>query len=171
MALRHCLATAAFFASFAFVAACSDESADPADSSSAPATSAAPSAPATVAPGTTDTSGATDVADTGLLEFVRLPDGRAGFTTDAGSFKVKRMRRNPAVTLRPCDLRGRVAEGATSVSATAVIVEDGPDHHLVHDAVAEKYGIQFTLVHLGGKLKRLIGRDAPPIAAVVLTFE
>jgi hypothetical protein len=100
-----------------------------------------------------------------------LTDGRAGFTTDAGSFKVKRIRRNPAVTLRPCDMRGRVAADATAVAATAAIVEDGPDHQRVHDAVAAKYGIQFTLVHLGGKLKRLIGRDAPPVAAIVLTFD
>ncbi len=100
-----------------------------------------------------------------------LPDGRAGFTTDAGSFKVKRIRRNPAVTLRPCDLRGRVAEGALVVSATASIVDDGPDHQLVHDAVATKYGIQFTLVDLGGKLKRMIGRDPAPVTAIVLSFD
>jgi hypothetical protein len=100
-----------------------------------------------------------------------LPDGRAGFTTDAGSFKVKRIRNNPAVSLRACDMRGRVAEGAEAVPATAVVVDDGPDQQRVHDAVAAKYGIQFTLIHLGGKLKRMIGRDAPPVTAIVLTFE
>ncbi len=100
-----------------------------------------------------------------------LADGRAGFTTDAGSFKVKRIRRNPAVTLRPCDMRGRVAAGAETVSATAAVVDKGPDHDLVLGAVAAKYGIQFTLVHLGGKLKRMIGRAAPPVAAIVLTLD
>src|SRR4051794_7474278 len=92
-----------------------------------------------------------------------LPDGRAGFTTDAGSFKVKRIRQNPSVALRPCDVRGRVADGVQAVTGTAAVVEDGPDHELVHAAVADKYGIQFTLVHLGGKLKRRIGRDAAPV--------
>lgn len=99
-----------------------------------------------------------------------LPDGRAGFTTDAGSFKVNRIRRNPTVELRPCDVRGRVPEGAEAVAATASIADDGPDHDLVHHAVAKKYGLQFTLIHLGGKLKRLVGRDAAPVTAVVLTF-
>lgn len=97
-----------------------------------------------------------------------LEDGRAGFTTDAGSYKVKRIRNHPEVTLRPCDVRGRVADGAVAVPARATVVADGPDHALVEAAVARKYGIQFTLVHLGGKLKRMMGRDAPPVAAVVL---
>lgn len=100
-----------------------------------------------------------------------LPDGRAGFTTDAGSFKVKRIRRNPSVELRACDVRGRVADGAASVTATAVVVEDGPDHDAVHAAVAKKYGLQFTLIHLGGKLKRLVGRAPAPVVSVVLTLE
>jgi len=100
-----------------------------------------------------------------------LADGRAGFTTDAGSFKVRRIRQNPAVELRPCDVRGRVAAGAAAVPATAAVVDAGPDHDLVHRAVAEKYGIQFTLVHLGGRLKRLVGRDAPPVTAIVLTLD
>lgn len=99
-----------------------------------------------------------------------LDDGRAGFTTDAGSFKVKRIRRNPSVELRACDMRGKVADGADVIAATAVVVDGGPEHDLVHRAVAKKYGIQFTLVHLGGKLKRLVGRDAEPVAAIVLTI-
>ena len=99
-----------------------------------------------------------------------LPDGRAGFTTDAGSFKVKRIRNNASVTLRACDMRGKVAEGAEVVAASAAIAEDGPDHDLVHPAISEKYGIQFKLIDLGGKLKRMVGKDAAPVVSVVLTF-
>lgn len=99
-----------------------------------------------------------------------LPDGRAGFTTDAGSYKVKRIRNNASVTLRPCDMRGKVAEGAEAVPAIATIAEDGLDHELVHAAIAKKYGLQFSLVHLGGKLKRLVGKDPAPVASVLLTF-
>jgi PPOX class probable F420-dependent enzyme len=99
-----------------------------------------------------------------------LPDGRAGFTTDAGSFKVKRIRRNPAVSLRPCDLRGRVAEGAAAVDGTAVVVADGEDHRAVHAAVGKKYGLQFHLIDLGGKLKRLV-RRGDPVVSVVITLD
>lgn len=99
-----------------------------------------------------------------------LADGRAGFTTDAGSFKVKRIRRNPAIELRPCDLRGNVAEDAEVVTGTAVVVDDGPDHDAVHRAVAGKYGIQFHLIELGGKLKRLV-RKGPGVVSVVVTLE
>ena len=40
-----------------------------------------------------------------------LGDGTAGFTTDATSGKVKRVRKNAQVTLRPCTSRGKVAPG------------------------------------------------------------
>ncbi|MGN6695870.1 MAG: PPOX class F420-dependent oxidoreductase [Aquihabitans sp.] len=98
-----------------------------------------------------------------------LPDGRAGFTTDAGSFKVKRIRRNPAVELRPCDVRGRVADGAEVVTGTASIEADNADHDLVHRAIADKYGLQFHLIVLGGKVKRLV-RKGDPVVAVVITL-
>src|SRR6478752_6131878 len=83
-----------------------------------------------------------------------LPDGRAGFTTDAGSFKVKRIRRNASIELRPCDVRGKVPDGAVAATGTAVVEGDGAAHDEVHRAVARKYGIQFHLIELGGKIKR-----------------
>lgn len=99
-----------------------------------------------------------------------LPDGRAGFTTDASSGKAKRIRNNPSVTLRPCDMRGKVADDAPEVQATAVIVSEGADHQATVAAVRKKYGIQFVLIDVGGKLKRLIGRADEPAAAVVITL-
>lgn len=100
-----------------------------------------------------------------------LPDGRAAFTTDASSGKAKRIRNNPAVTLRPCDMRGKVAEDAPEIAASAVIVTSGPDHESTVAAVRSKYGLQFALIDIGGKLKRLIGRADEPAAAVVITLE
>lgn len=100
-----------------------------------------------------------------------LADGRAGFTTDPTSFKVKRIRRNATVTLESCDMRGKVADGAEVVPATAAIVTEGPDLDAVHAALRAKYGWQLVTIDLGGKLKRLITRkqDESPIA-VVITF-
>jgi uncharacterized protein len=46
------------------------------------------------------------------------PDaGNLYFFSDTDAFKVKRVRNNPAVTLQPCDVRGRVKEGAPSSRA------------------------------------------------------
>jgi PPOX class probable F420-dependent enzyme len=99
-----------------------------------------------------------------------LPDGRVGFTTDADSWKAKRLQANPEVTLQSCDMRGRVAAGTAPVNATAVLVTDGPDHDATVSAIRSKYGLQFLLIDLGGRLKRLIGRASEPAAAVVITL-
>lgn len=44
-------------------------------------------------------------------------------TTPVGSGKVKRLRRNPTVELRPCSRRGTVEDDAPTVIAVAEIVE------------------------------------------------
>lgn len=100
-----------------------------------------------------------------------LPDGRAAFTTDAASGKAKRIRNNPTVTVRPCDMRGKVADDAPEVRATAAIVTSGADLDAAVAAVRKKYGIQFLLIDVGGKLKRLIGRSQEPAAGVIITFD
>ncbi len=100
-----------------------------------------------------------------------LGDGRVGFTTDAASGKAKRIRATKRVELRECSMRGEVADGAPTVAGTAVVVGEGADHDLTVRAVRKKYGLQFALIDLGGKLKRLIGRTAEPAAAVIITLD
>jgi hypothetical protein len=99
-----------------------------------------------------------------------LPDGRAGFTTGSDSYKVKRITNHPGIVLRPCDMRGRVADDAQSVAATAVVAADGPDDEAVRSAISQKYGIQFRLTELGGTIKRLVGRGAP-VVSIVITLD
>ena len=101
----------------------------------------------------------------------RCPTAAPGSPPPPTAGKVKRIRANPSVTLQPCDLRGKVAEGAEAVPATAAIVTEGPDLDAVEAALSKKYGIQFALVDIGGKLKRIVTRkrDQTPIA-VVITF-
>lgn len=100
-----------------------------------------------------------------------LGPGRAGFTTATDSGKVKRIRRDGAVTVVPCDMRGNVAAGAASRAASAEVVIGGEAFEEVRAALSDKYGIQFALVHLGGKLKKLVGRGEPANCAVVVTFD
>lgn len=98
-----------------------------------------------------------------------LPDGRAGFTTDGSSWKAKRIRNNPSVTLRPCDLRGNVPGDAVEVAATAAVVTEGDDYDAVCRAVGKKYGVLYWVVDLGSRIKALFGRDDHR-AAIVITL-
>lgn len=83
---------------------------------------------------------------------VALPDGSCGFTTEASSGKVKRIRNNPAVTLQPCDMRGKVREGSEVVHATAEVLLDA-DAHVVRDAIRSKHKLFTTLMGIGARIR------------------
>ena len=99
-----------------------------------------------------------------------MAGGRAGFTTAADSGKVKRLRNNPAVTVRACDARGRVADGAEEVMGSAEVVAGGAGFEEVRKAMSAKYGVQFAFVHLGGKIKKLVGMGEEANCGIVITF-
>ncbi|MCZ4500920.1 MAG: class F420-dependent enzyme [Marmoricola sp.] len=85
------------------------------------------------------------------------PDGDdLYFFSDADAFKVKRVRNNPAVTLQPCDVRGRVKHGAPLVSGTAEVL-DHAETSRVRGIVNRKYRVLGTI---GGFLSRLRGSEA-----------
>ncbi|MDG4834464.1 PPOX class F420-dependent oxidoreductase [Solwaraspora sp. WMMD1047] len=82
-------------------------------------------------------------------------DGDAlGVWTVADSGKVKRIRRSGAVTVAPCDVRGRPRGEA--VPGTAGIV-DAAARDRLRDLLRRKYGITGRLVMLGSRLRR--GKD------------
>jgi PPOX class probable F420-dependent enzyme len=99
-----------------------------------------------------------------------LGDGTAGFTTGSDSGKVKRIRNFADVTLRPCDARGRVADGAPEVRATASVVE-GADAAPVTAAVKQKYGWQFTLVEVSGTVRGWFSKATTADCAVVIRLD
>jgi PPOX class probable F420-dependent enzyme len=78
------------------------------------------------------------------------------FFSDTGAFKVKRVRNNPEVTLQPCDVRGRVKDGAPLVTGRAEVL-DFAETPRVRRIVNKKYRIQGTI---GGFLSRLRGTEA-----------
>lgn len=88
---------------------------------------------------------------------VALPDGSCGFTTEASSGKVKRIRNNPAVTLQPCDMRGKVREGSEVVHATAEVLLDA-DAHVVRDAIRAKHRVFTTLMGIGARIRGLFSK-------------
>ncbi|RMI31428.1 PPOX class F420-dependent oxidoreductase [Nocardia stercoris] len=81
-----------------------------------------------------------------------LDGGKLYAWTPTDSWKVKRLRRNPAVTVQPCDRSGKPLAGDV-VSGTAQVM-DGPGTERVRGLIRRKYPILGTLIVLGSKIRR-----------------
>lgn len=103
-----------------------------------------------------------------------LADGTCGFTTGLTSGKVKRLRNDARVTLRACDMRGRVAPGAVEVAGRAAVLVGEPAMP-VRAAIVSKYGLMARVMVAGSSVKervaRLRKRPVEPECAVVITLE
>jgi len=64
-------------------------------------------------------------------------------TTPVGAGKLKRLRNNPLVEMRPCNRMGKVADGAPVVEAAAVEEEETP---AALDRIKRKYKFEYYLV-------------------------
>ncbi|MEO1056945.1 MAG: PPOX class F420-dependent oxidoreductase [Actinomycetota bacterium] len=98
---------------------------------------------------------------------VDLGDGMIGFTTEAGSWKTKRIANTPNVTLQPCDMRGNVADGAPTWEATAALDPDRADE--VRAKISAKYGVVAKLMSLPSVVKGWFGKGPTEPTAVILT--
>jgi len=80
------------------------------------------------------------------------PDGdRLLVITEEGSWKVKRIRSTPRVTLAVCDVRGNPKSEA--IDATATIL-DKSQTGLVYDAIGKRYGLLGRVFNLFSKYVR-----------------
>ncbi len=97
-----------------------------------------------------------------------LEDGSLGFTTEPDSWKVKRIRNTPTVELVASNVKGRVADEATSSTGQARVVT-GADVDPVAAAIKAKYGFQVAMINVLQKLGRLVGagRKAPGCAVII----
>jgi PPOX class probable F420-dependent enzyme len=66
-------------------------------------------------------------------------------TTTERSGKVKRLRRDRRVQLRPCDRRGVVAANAPTVAAQADIIDATQEVRRMREAIRAKYGSRMKL--------------------------
>jgi PPOX class probable F420-dependent enzyme len=66
-------------------------------------------------------------------------------TTTEGSGKVKRLRHDRRVKLRPCDRQGAVTAGAPVVSARASIVDAEDEVRRLREAIRAKYGSRMKI--------------------------
>lgn len=96
-------------------------------------------------------------------------DGGYAFTTDPGSAKVRRLRNDARATLRVCDRRGRVAEGAVEHAGAAVLLS-ADDAARVKGLVERKYRIGALLLGTMAVWQRLRGGSQPGTGAVKVTL-
>ncbi len=99
-----------------------------------------------------------------------LGDGRVGFTTDDDTWKVKRIKKTPAVELVACNMKGVATEGAATVTGTAEVVS-GDAYRPVAAAVKAKYGVQYRVIDLFSKISRRVKRQADAGVGIVITLD
>ncbi|HBX78075.1 MAG TPA: hypothetical protein DEG43_10530 [Acidimicrobiaceae bacterium] len=100
--------------------------------------------------------------------WARLEDGSFAFTTDPTSWKVRRLRNNPAVEVRPCTMKGVVAPDAPVARGTASVVSGGPEYASVVKALKKRYGLMVTMIEFGGAIKQLVKRNPNPDCAIIV---
>jgi len=83
-------------------------------------------------------------------------------TTRRKSGKVKRIRNNPEVEIRPCNRMGRLRDGAPVLTARAEILEDSETAARLATVFSKKYGLKSRL---GMWMER---RGRHPVERVVL---
>ncbi len=99
-----------------------------------------------------------------------LGDGTVGFTTELGSWKTKRIANTPKIELAPSDVKGEVADDASAVTGTAVVVSHA-DASPIEAAIKAKYGWQFRMVSVLAWFKVRFGKADPTPCGVVITLD
>ena len=94
-----------------------------------------------------------------------------GFTIDANAGKAKRLAHTSAVTVQPCDIRGRTTEGSPIIAGKAVVIS-GTEAEKVRDAIAAKYGFTYTVFSIYLWVSERFGKSKDqPETAVVVTLD
>ncbi|WP_343995236.1 PPOX class F420-dependent oxidoreductase, partial [Terrabacter terrae] len=85
------------------------------------------------------------------------------------SGKLKRLAHDPRVELRPCDVRGRVPEGAPTYAGTAVVDRSPAGVAAVKRAIGRKY----LMARLGDVLASVTDRirSRTPRAGIRITLD
>jgi uncharacterized protein len=92
--------------------------------------------------------------------------------TPADAWKVKRVRRDPRVTLVGCGRTGKVRDGRPVFGGTAEVITDPGDVARAETLIRRKYGLEYRVVTLietiaaRGRKPRFVLRITPARAAV-----
>jgi PPOX class probable F420-dependent enzyme len=85
-------------------------------------------------------------------------EGRLYVFTEAGSWKVKRLRNDARVRVAPCNVRGALR--GQPVPGRGRVLDDRDAEAAVYRAFARKYGLQMHLVNFFSRLSGRIGGRA-----------
>jgi PPOX class probable F420-dependent enzyme len=80
-------------------------------------------------------------------------------TTPSESGKIKRLRNDPRVTLRPCGRGGKVADDAPTREGIAEIIEDPERIAQLTDLVSDKYGLEYRVIMGAERIVKSGSRD------------
>ncbi|MEY2767972.1 MAG: hypothetical protein RI912_1635 [Actinomycetota bacterium] len=90
-------------------------------------------------------------------------NGGYAFTTDSNSYKIKRIKNDARATLRVCDIRGKVSDGAQEFPGAAVVL-GADDVARVTELVKKKYRIGWALLGVTAAWKKLTGKGSTATA-------
>lgn len=85
--------------------------------------------------------------------------------SEAGAWKVKRIRRNPHVVVTVCNIRGKVASGAATAEGTARLL-DQEGTQAARALLARKY----VMSRVGNWFSRVLRLRRPPVIAIAIRF-
>ncbi|GIF71543.1 PPOX class F420-dependent oxidoreductase [Asanoa siamensis] len=85
--------------------------------------------------------------------------------TEARSWKVRRIRRNPTVEVTVCDLRGRIKTGAPTATGTARVLDEAGTA-----AARQKLAKKYVSSRIGNWFARLVRLRRPPLVAIAVTL-
>ncbi|MBE1491483.1 PPOX class F420-dependent oxidoreductase [Plantactinospora soyae] len=85
--------------------------------------------------------------------------------TDAGAWKVKRIRNNRQVVVTVCDFRGKIAPGAPSAQGTARLLDE-TETEFGRRLLARKY----VLSRIGNWLTRTLRMRRSPLIGIAVRF-
>jgi uncharacterized protein len=94
-------------------------------------------------------------------------EGRLLVETDAGSYKVRRIRRNPNVLVAPCTATGRLS--GERVRARAELLPDAETAR-VERLMARKYRIDLLFIKPIRRLQAALHPSRPPETPVILAI-
>lgn len=94
-------------------------------------------------------------------------NGTYRFYTGADSWKIKRLRNDPTVEVRVCDMRGRIEPHSAVHRGTAHVLDDDTSLDEVKHAVLRKYRWQARLVRVTDTIKERLGKGENPIAVSI----
>jgi uncharacterized protein len=99
--------------------------------------------------------------------WIAADGARLAVWTPADSWKVKRVRRDPRVTLTACGRTGKVPADQPVYEGTAEVITDQDEVDRVETLVKRKYGLEFRIVTL---IETIAARGRKPRFALRITM-